>query len=91
MPTSPAWRIAGRKKSVDYIQDSVDVMTPLYNRFRSDISRADFTALSAIVAIEKGVEQNNAACGRFRVSSTLHSARSGFAAVSQGHLVNRSP
>ena len=40
----------------------VGVMTRTYRRFRRDISRADFQALAAIVAVEKAVAENNAWC-----------------------------
>ena len=37
-------------------------MSRIYRRFRQDISRADFQALAAIVAVEMAVEENNAFC-----------------------------
>ena len=40
----------------------VGLMSRTYRRFRQDISRADFQALAAIVAVEKAVEENNAFC-----------------------------
>ena len=40
----------------------VGLMSKTYRRFRRDISRADFQALAAIVAVEMAVEENNAFC-----------------------------
>ena len=40
----------------------VGLMSRTYRRFRRDISRADFQALAAIVAVEMAVEENNAFC-----------------------------
>ena len=40
----------------------VGLMSRTYRRFRQDISRADFQALAAIVAVEMAVEENNAFC-----------------------------
>ena len=70
----------------------VGLMTKTYRRFRQDISRADFQALAAIVAVEKAVEENNAFCAedtRVRGGTFFlgHSAKPGSLGVLNSHCV----